>query len=506
MKKSFSRRRFLTHITLTSLGFSLLPPTQTFASTLAQKLSLPFNPIQPSEEDFLIFPSKIIYTILFQEGETLANQDKIWANHSGIGFLPVLKGSNEGYLWINFEKPNAWKRPTNIEELQPTLIEKEMKQTGGVLLPLKNSGNGWEFKKDENKGSFAINAFSEVSFAPNNTVIDGYPKAMGLVGAKTVSITPWRTILVSEHNSEELWDKQLYAWELAYTPPLRHYGWVTQLLPNEQSAQKLVTLGRCNHAGLDFSADGSVLYFVDAQPNGCLYKYILRTAQSFDEGQLFVANLTQNRWELIAEQNKASIPLATLHQTALEKGGTPLPYPQDLKIDPISHNIFIANKGNGQGEYPMGNLLRIREEKANHKATSFTQEIFLKGGEHFAAPAFLLFDHQNNLWLATAMSINEMKQSAYKKFKNNGIFYVPMQGIDQGEIFQVGSAPIDAYFSAMALAPDRKAMFLSLQPQAEWGKNNKDMKPKSHFPEGNESLPKSLIIVLAGEAIEKLFT
>ena len=56
-----------------------------------------------------------------------------------------------------------------------------------------------------------------------------------------------------------------------------------------------------------------------------------------------------------------------------------------------------------------------------------------------------------------------MHQAPYEKFKNNGLFYVPMSGSAAGKAVQVASGPTNCEMTGPSFSPDFSTLFVCVQ-------------------------------------------
>ncbi len=186
-------------------------------------------------------------------------------------------------------------------------------------------------------------------------------------------------------------------------------------------------------------------------------------------------------------------------------GGTKLDRPEDIEINKKG-SVFVALTNNKPKNNYFGSILRIDEKNNDPYALTFSHSTFLTGGEPggLACPDNMCFDPEGNLWVTTDISGSSMHKAPYTKFKNNGLFMIPMRGQFQGQAFQVASAPHDAEFTGPCFTPDGKTLFLSVQHPGERSKGLDKL--TSHWPDGGKNKPKPSVIVLHGAALDALMS
>jgi secreted PhoX family phosphatase len=87
-------------------------------------------------------------------------------------------------------------------------------------------------------------------------------------------------------------------------------------------------------------------------------------------------------------------------------------------------------------------------------------------------------------------------------FKNNSLYVIPRYGEDAGKVIRVASAPRDAEFTGPWFSPDGKTLFLSVQHP---GEQTIDLaKPTSTWPFDEDNIPKSAVVAITGDLIEKM--
>jgi len=114
----------------------------------------------------------------------------------------------------------------------------------------------------------------------------------------------------------------------------------------------------------------------------------------------------------------------------------------------------------------------------------------------------MAFDAKGNLWVTTDISGSKLNTFFYSGFKNNGLFFVPMEGENAGKAFLVASAPMDAEFTGPHFSPDGKNLFLCVQHPGERSKSLDSL--TSHWPEGGKSIPKSAVVAISGELLDTI--
>ena len=76
------------------------------------------------------------------------------------------------------------------------------------------------------------------------------------------------------------------------------------------------------------------------------------------------------------------------------------------------------------------------------------------------------------------------------------------EGKQKGKAIQVASAPVDAELTGPWFSPDCKTLFLSVQHPGSKSKSLDQL--TSNWPDGGNSVPKSSVICLKGDLINKV--
>lgn len=217
-----------------------------------------------------------------------------------------------------------------------------------------------------------------------------------------------------------------------------------------------------------------------------------------DDGGSFVVDTTNEARVLSDYRNKTLADFYTSQGAVLVDaflaanliGGTPTARPEDLEINPLTNEVFIAYTDGAPGSdgYPdsrifvvakynrnvnsvqqSGGLYKIIENSADGTGTTFRWQRFAQGGEAgakdgagFASVDNILFDRQGNVWGVTDMStgthngfdvgaagkpnsIDHSKSGNIAEFTgifgNNWLFMIPTTGANAGEVIPFAYGP-----------------------------------------------------------------
>ena len=552
-KMSQSRREFLQFFGLTTLaltglsGASLLTGcTHSNALKNTQLSKLGWTPIAPSLNDQLLLADGLNYSVLAkwqdQIGGTQNKPLQFGTHNDFTSFIPFTESDpSEGILMVNHEylKPLfvSGFDGKNILKKTRSQVEKEIKSVGISLLHIKKVNQQWTVIKDSKHntrfdGSTPIPIISEKPIFGSKIA---YGTMAGCAGGKT----PWNTFLSCEENYDMYygeWKKvprsdekpnpefikyhdKDFGWHQYFDRPPLHYGWVVEINPITKKAKKFTALGRFCHEGATCikAGDGrTVVYMGDDNSDECIYKFISEKPGSLETGTLYVANTQTGKWLPLTINSHPDFKKLFRNQTDLliqtrlaakTIGGTPQDRPEDIEINPSNGDVIVALTNNKKQNRPHGSLLKIVEKNADHLSLEFIASTWISGGEDsgLSSPDNLAFDKSGNLWVTTDRAEAEITSDYYKKFMNNGLFYIPMKGPNAGKVFQVASAPVDAEFTAPTFSPDGKTLFLCVQHPGDNSQSLTEL--TSNWPSGKKGdLPRSAIVTIEGPLLDLLTT
>jgi len=522
--------KFLGRTGIAATSISLISVSTFAPSSISTFAKSPFKALLPTDQDAVVLAEGFEHYVMISRGTDLGNGNlRFGSNNDFLAFIPFDDTQEEGLLWVNHEylNPLFIEGFSGFENRDKSQIYKEMKEVGGSIIHIKfdKSSQKWEFLSSE-KYNKRLDAYTPIPFAWKEEIA-GSKEAIGTLANCAGGVTPWNTVLTCEENYDMFYGERnyqtgeisesWYGWEKHFNYPPEHYGWVVEVDVFSGEAKKLVALGRCAHecATVVRAGENCVVYTGDDSKNECLYKFISKKPDSLEEGTLYVASLEKGEWisldyeeQSILQENFESQTevLIRLREAAKLVGGTPLDRPEDIEIDPLTGAVVVSLTNNtSKGNY-FGSLLKITEENNDHKAKKFQSEVMLAGGEEtgFACPDNLAFDKKGNLWFTSDISGSRMNKSPYESFKNNGLFFVPMQGDFAGKVLQVASAPRDAEFTGPFFSPEQETLFLCVQHPGEKSKGLSPDKLTSSFPNGEGEIPKSSIIAIYGKSLEEI--
>ena len=110
------------------------------------------------------------------------------------------------------------------------------------------------------------------------------------------------------------------------------------------------------------------------------------------------------------------------------------------------------------------------------------------GVSPISSPDNITFDKAGNLWIATDGQINTFR-------KNDGVYVVPVEGAQRGYLRQFLSGVPGGEVASLALAPDDRTLFASIQHPGEGTTYDS---PSSTFPDGGKPRP-AVVAVRKGD-------
>ena len=521
--RTLSRRDFIQFIGGATTA-TLLPSANSVFANTHNKI----KGIAPSTKDEVLLADGLAYRVLISWGEIINERgEKFGFNNDYLNFVEIDNSPDDYLLWVNHEQTLLGYFPTPNRAAEKTRadVDQECRDVGGSILRLKKIEGEWQFIKNDEYNR-RIDALTPIPLVADRAILEK-TLVQGTLGNCAGGKTPWNTLLTCEENHHYVVgeidftkDEREYSfqaqsgWQRFYDMPPEHYGWVVEVDPFTGAVKKHTSMGRFSHesATVVEADDGRcVVYTGDDKTNECIYKFIADKPGSLERGTLYAADTINGLWlpldininsRLSGHFKDQTDMLIRCREAAKLAGATPQDRPEDIEQDPESAAIFITLTKNAEVGRPYGSILKIVEANNNSLALSFSSSIFLTGGSEtgFACPDNLAFDKKGNLWFSSDIAGNQTNKPPYSAFKNNGLFFVAMQGPEAGQVIQVASAPVYAEFTGICFSTDGKSLFLSVQHPGEFSRDLEHL--DSHWPEGDNAMPKPSVIVIEGQFLD----
>jgi secreted PhoX family phosphatase len=506
-----------------ALGFS--GPILSSCASASRRIlpSHPFEPLSYSSEDALRLAQGLNHHILATWGDELSPGVRFGYNNDYLAFFPLNGNPKEGLLCVNHETPHNLFVSNHPDRKKPKTraqVENEMDCTGMSIVHIKEEESGKWSQVKGSRYNRLVNGKSPIPLVSPRPIA-GRTQAVGTLANCAGGVTPWGTYLTCEENYHLFYGETLengslepshFGWEKIFPRPPEHYGWVVEVVPTTGRAIKLRALGRFSHecATVVRAPNGiPVAYSGDDADNQFLYKFVSSSKNSLEKGTLYVANTEKGEWIPLTWKDNPQLRRAFKDQTDVLihcrkagklLGATPLDRPEDIEICPRTGAVYVALTNNKSAGRPFGSILRLDE--ADRLDTKFTASTFLAGGEEsgLSCPDNLAFDRKGNLWVTTDMS--GMNKEPYARFKNNGLFFIPMSGENAGGAYLLATAPNDAELTGPTFSPDGRTLVLSVQHPGERSRSMDAL--TSHWPDGGNSVPKPAVVAISGPLLDTI--
>jgi secreted PhoX family phosphatase len=495
-----------------------------------------FRPIDASDSDQFILPEGFKYKIIRKWGDKINDSEFFGFNNDYVGYLPIdfLEGgsnSNEGLLVINHEFPSPLFINNYTDEdfrkgriKTKEEVEAEKKSVGISVIRVSREKGEWKFISDENYNRRIDAETIHVVTGNAKSVLGEFAK--GTLANCSGGLTPWGTFLSGEENyqdyfvSNDVWE---YRWNDADKDfNIEQYGWVVEVDPFDKNSvpKKRTSLGRFRHenVAISISEDKKVVaYMGDDKINECVYKFISKNIYDdknreanmdiLDDGDLYVADFENNKWQLLDIEKRPELKnvfnsqaevLINCDKSSKLVGGTECNRPEDIEINPVDSSVFISFTNNSDKKDYDGSIVRIIEKNNDSAGLEFEWEVFATGGVDagFSCPDNLTFDKRGNLWVLCDISSSKLNKGRYTSFKNNSMYMIPTSGDNKGKAFRFASGPVDCEMCGGSFTPDESTMFISIQHPGENSLTQEN--PTSRWPEFGNDIPRPAVIAITG--------
>ncbi len=187
-------------------------------------------------------------------------------------------------------------------------------------------------------------------------------------------------------------------------------------------------------------------------------------------------------------------------------GPTRMDRPEDVEHNPVNGKVYAALTNNVERgtRFPVdeanpvagnrnGYVLEMTPDRGNHAGTTFTWDLFLVCGDPSSAETYfggypkdqvspiscpdnVTFDDQGNLWIST---------DGNALGSNDGVFRVPVEGPERGNVRQFLSVPRGAEACGPLIADGNRSLFFAVQHPGEDDGSTFDA-PYSTWPHTND--------------------
>ncbi|NQX70663.1 DUF839 domain-containing protein [Paenibacillus alba] len=511
MKKPLSRRHFLKYLGTSAASLaaaysglsSLTQKANASASNINAYDELPetFNPTRHTADDTdqLLLANGFSYSVLAAYGDVINKSgDTLGFNNSYTSFFPIPGSNTEALLWVNHESAQyPWmldRSKTIAWEQQKQLLNEQ----GASILHIKKDALGqWKLVSDSPLAR-RISGLTPIELTGpvrGSQSVNGATLVQGTFANRGGSQTLWNTQLTCENRFETTCRDAGLA--------LSHYGWIVEVDPFDPTKLpvKHTALGRFHHgsAAMTLNSDQHVVvYMGEDSAEGFVYKFVsaeqwsedknANTAQLLSKGSLYAADLIKGRWieltiELLRKQlssltyqvptvlNKSKDVLLKQFQTqndvltsvseaALILGATPCDRPAELTVRPSNKQVYIAFTQNDSRGNLHGQIIKLKESGSGE---TFAFETFITGGRQsgFSSPGALAFDKNDNLWVSSDISPDQLNTGAWSEFKNNGLYLIHPSGTER-KTKQYASSPTEAALSGLSFTDHQATVFVAV--------------------------------------------
>jgi hypothetical protein len=364
--------------------------------------------------------------------------------------------------------------------------------------------------------------------------------------------------------SERRWEKFYDRFDMSKEPnePFR-FGWVIEVDPSDPTSTpvKHTALGRFKHEGATFALGKNgqaVFYSGDDARFEYVYKFVSKGTYNandrksnlnlLSEGTLYAAKFNDDgtgEWlPLVLGQGKITIAagfktqgdvLVRTREAADLQGATKMDRPEDIEQNPVNKKVYLictnnsnrgaegrpgTDKANPRANNRAGHIIEMTEAGDDPAATTFEWEIFMLCGNpsredaskpetltYFAgfdkkkvspigAPDNLTFDLSGNLWIATDGAARPIGF-------NDGLFAVPVEGANRGELKQFYSTVNGAEVCGPEFYANDTALFLAIQHPGEVSGSTFE-RPSTRWPDNRRGIPpRPSVIVIQNNDVKK---
>jgi len=288
------------------------------------------------------------------------------------------------------------------------------------------------------------------------------------------------------------------------------FGWVVEIDPFDPGSipVKRTSLGRCRHEGafVHEARGGRIVFYMgDDQVNQFIYKFVsarnwramrAQGKSPLDEGTLYAARFDDDgrgEWLPLVHgkgpltrangfANQGDVLVKT-RLAAKALGATPMDRPEWTSVDPNTGLVYVTltnntskakqeSAANPRIPNPWGHILRWKEARGDHTATTFEWDIFLLAGQGrgsgdgstiddddaFGSPDGLWVDPDGRVWIQTDGS---QPTGANDQMLAADPYLVDRKGRPELRRFLTGVPGCEV--TGVITTPDQRTMFVNIQ-------------------------------------------
>jgi len=475
-------------------------------------------------------------------GETSATKQTVDVELAAHG-ISVVEIKKEGGKWVPVTNSKYNRRVTGTtpmtitgpaagNELLKTSADPTGSKVNGTLNNCAGGKTPWGtvLSAEENFDQY----FGNFAALPDSNPVKAYHKRGGEFYGQKVS--------------ERGWEKVYDRFDMAKEPnEAFRFGWVVEIDPTDPTSTpaKRTALGRFKHEAATFALANSgqaVFYSGDDARFEYIYKFVSKGKYNpndrkanltlLDEGTLYAAKFNDDgtgQWlPLVYGQGKLTAPafknqgevLIRAREAADILGATKMDRPEDIEQNPVNKKIYVictnnsqrgaegkpaTDKANPRPDNRSGHIIELTEAGDDPAAVTFKWEIFMLCGNPareaadkpntqtyfagfdkkkvspIAAPDNMTFDLDGNLWIATDGAARPIGF-------NDGLFAVPVEGPNRGELKQFFSGVFGAEICGPEFTADNTSLFLAIQHPGEASGSTFDV-PGTRWPDNRRGVP-----------------
>lgn len=491
----------------------------------ADSAFLTFDPISPSDADDLVLPPGYRADVVIAYGDRFTRSgERFGFNADFTAFIPRNDEGTDGLLFVNHEfhgsATNYYGQAFSRVAGGVPLVDDMKFDVGVSIVHIRRDSSGnWVVVESDLNRRITADSLAIAS----GPALQGLGDVGGTLANCSGCYTPWNTVLTCEENYQDSVPENFVTSGEGTVGGLfgksgTHFGWVVEIDPHDPMSTpvKHTALGRFRHENVALRTrvgEAVIAYMGDDRTNGHVYKFVsdarfvpgsAANKMLLASGRLLSARFNRDgtgEWIALAPATPlnpypgSEIPpippgartLGDVYRTdgnlridayraSNLAGSTPAARPEDVEVHPFDNSVYVAFTASATAEDSLftnvyGEIIRIVETSGDGTGTAFAWHRWKAGGPNtaapaghiFAAPDNLSFDRAGNLWVISDIgTANLNADERFAQFKNNGMFFVPTSGPNQGTAFQFASGPCESELTGPSWTRDEQTLFLSV--------------------------------------------